>query len=258
MTIDFSILPPTDQLSPSLGILGGMGPLASASFLQELLRHIPVKKDRDYPRIVLDSNPHIPSRSRAYLYGEASPLPGMIAACRELEAYKPEYIAIPCNNAQAWITELQQEIKTPIVNIFETAVDSLRNNLRHPCPVVVLGGAVTHGKQSYKPYLKRAGFTYQKISEALQKQVEDFIETAKLAYSPAISMPGHNSAELLAGKFENLIKTVTTVHSQAAVILGCTEFGLVPSSLRDIRIIDSMTEYAVAVAQLLTRKKEAA
>ncbi|MDR2695809.1 MAG: aspartate/glutamate racemase family protein [Deltaproteobacteria bacterium] len=230
--------PPPKTKSKTIGILGGMGPLASAEFLWKLLECIPANKDWDYPRIILDSNTHIPSRSRAYAYNEDSPLPGMIAACRQLEQYSPTCIALPCNSAQAWLAELQTSLATPVLNIFQAVTEKLQCDFSPDRPVMVLGGAITYGRDTYKPYIEKAGFHYHKLDEAIQKNVESFIESAKKTFISG------DLAQLTA-KCKNILETAcSTTNIHPIFIFGCTEFGMVADTIKDHYFIDSLHAYA--------------
>lgn len=225
----------------TIGILGGMGPLASAQFLREVLDNIPAKKDWEYPRIILDSNPHIPSRSRAWLYNETSPLPGMIAACKKLEKYNVKFIALPCNSAQCWLEPLQHSIKTQIVDIRKITVDNLVRDFPSVKQAIVFGSAVTLGTDGYKQYLENAGLEYIKPDADYQKDIESFIELAKL----------NSSENQLKENFLRLLQKMED--KNCAVILACTEFGLLGKSLREITIpyVNSLSSYAKRCAELV-------
>src|ERR1700736_4074186 len=100
-----------------VGVLGGMGPHATAAFFRTLLNITPAQKDWDHLRVVIDDNPHIPSRTRSLLFGEASPVPGMLESCKKLESYPVDLIALPCNSAAVFLPELQPQLRVPILNI---------------------------------------------------------------------------------------------------------------------------------------------
>lgn len=215
--------------------------MASAQFLREVLDNIPVKKDWEYPRIILDSNPHIPSRSRAWLYNEPSPLPGMIAACKKLEEYNVKFIALPCNSAQCWLEPLQHSIGTQIVDIRKTTVDSLVRGFPSVRRAIVFGSVVTLGKDSYKQYLENVGIEYVKPDADHQKDIESFIELAKL----------NSSENQLKEKFLGLLQNMRD--KNCAVILACTEFGLLGNSLQGMTIpcVNSLSSYAKRCAELV-------
>ena len=96
-----------------IGVLGGMGPYATTMFMNNVYDQTNAEKDWDHVRLVVDSNPHVPSRSRAILYGETSPLEGMIDSCLKLQNYPVDLIVIPCNSAHFWIEEVKQKVKHP-------------------------------------------------------------------------------------------------------------------------------------------------
>jgi aspartate racemase len=94
---------PRDAL---VGVLGGMGPLATADFLQKLARSTPVGGDADHVRTVTWSDPSTPDRTRALLGLGCSPVPAMQAGVERLVEAGAEILVIPCNTAHAFLPEL--------------------------------------------------------------------------------------------------------------------------------------------------------
>jgi aspartate racemase len=226
--------------SKTVGILGGMGPYASSSFLQEILNNTPVNNDRDHLRIILDSNPHIPSRTRAILYGEESPLQGMIDSCRQLSNYPVDFIVLPCNSASAWIDELREHISVPILNIIEITVKKISQCIPAPAKIAVWGGRVTWQKESYRKYLGNiTGMTYIQHTENIQNQIESFIERIKL------NKIEHN----LISEINTLAKYFLNTLEVNCIILGCTEFGCIPRESYDFPCINSLSVYADEVVR---------
>ena len=89
-----------------------MGPHASNKFMDLIYSHKKLKKDHLYPRIILDSNTKIPSRSRALIFNEKSPVNEMIKSANKLYQFGVNAIAIPCNTAHIWIDILQKKSKS--------------------------------------------------------------------------------------------------------------------------------------------------
>ena len=52
-----------------LGVLGGMGPAASAEFMRLLAEKAPAERDQEHPRVILYSDSMIPNRT-AFLEGK--------------------------------------------------------------------------------------------------------------------------------------------------------------------------------------------
>ena len=49
-----------------IGILGGMGPKATAELFFRIIKATPAKKDQDHLRIIVFNNPKIPDRTEVY------------------------------------------------------------------------------------------------------------------------------------------------------------------------------------------------
>ncbi len=105
-----------------LGVVGGVGPSATVDFMDKIIRHTPASRDQDHIRMIVDHDPTIPDRT-AYLLGEgADPTASILAACKRLEAYGADLIAIPCNTAHVFIESIQPALTIPIINmLLETA-----------------------------------------------------------------------------------------------------------------------------------------
>lgn len=226
--------------SKTVGILGGMGPYATISFYQILLAATPVTKDWDHLRVIIDVNPHIPSRSRHHLYGEESPVPAMIESCRRLEKYPVDFIAIPCNSACCFISELQSHIAIRMLNIIEIATSSMANRFPAVRRVAVVGGVTTYERRIYEPFLNAQGIEYVHHPVEIQRESETLIEMIKI-----------NTPEVeVAVRFQSLIQSIHQVCGIDAIIQGCTEFGCMNSAKTSIPIIDSSRELAHEVVKL--------
>jgi len=111
-----------------IGILGGMGPEATADLFLKIIKATSVKRDQDHLRIIIDNNPKIPERTAAILGKGESPLKQLLETLSNLEKAGAEIIAIPCNTAHHYYRELQESTKTTIINmISETAAYIHRN-----------------------------------------------------------------------------------------------------------------------------------
>ena len=110
------------SMSKTIGILGGMGPMATADLLIKIIQNTPARLDQDHPRIIIDNNPKIPSRIQAILAATEDPLSEMVKSGLFLEKAGVDFILIPCCTAHFWLKELQQRVKAPIYNMIEATV----------------------------------------------------------------------------------------------------------------------------------------
>src|SRR5215210_2830189 len=109
-----------------LGVLGGMGPMATADFFRKLIEETPAERDEDHVPVVVYSVPQIPDRVGAITHGTESPLPQMIAGIMALRKLEVGCVAIACNTAHHWYEELQRASGIPILHIADAACDELR------------------------------------------------------------------------------------------------------------------------------------
>lgn len=223
-----------------VGILGGMGPYATLAFYQTLLDLTPAAKDWDHLRVIIDVNPHIPSRSRHHLYGEPSPVPAMIESCRRLEAYPVDFIVVPCNSASYFLPQVQTAVRIPLLNIMEVTTNALSEQLPQARRVAVLSAVVPYAHRTYEPFLKVHGLEYVQHASPIQRQSEEVIELIKL----------NTPKEAVASKFQNLIHTIHQDYEVDAVILGCTEFSCLGTVSTDVPLIDSSRELARATVRI--------
>ncbi|HRZ88514.1 MAG TPA: aspartate/glutamate racemase family protein, partial [Spirochaetia bacterium] len=82
-----------------LGILGGMGPEATADFFRKVVDATPAAKDQDHIHILVNCDPSIPDRTENILGRGPDPLPALIEAGKRLAAAGATVGAIPCMTA---------------------------------------------------------------------------------------------------------------------------------------------------------------
>ena len=106
-------------MKKTIGILGGMGPLATADLYRKIVLLTDAGCDNDHIRVFIDSNCRIPDRTAAILSGGADPLPEMASALRNLEKCGAECIIMPCNTAHYFLPALQAQTAIPFISMLE-------------------------------------------------------------------------------------------------------------------------------------------
>ena len=102
-----------------LGILGGMGTIATAHFFKVLAERVRAEKDQDYPRIIIDNNPNIPDRTAAITGRGESPVDEIVISLKNLESAGAQVIAMPCISAHYYYDEIAGSIAVPLINMIE-------------------------------------------------------------------------------------------------------------------------------------------
>jgi aspartate racemase len=198
-----------------LGVLGGMGPLASAHFMVRLTLLTPAASDQDHIPTILWSDPRVPDRTAARLAGGADPLPVLLRGIRGLEAADCGAIAIPCNTAHGWYAAMQAATTLPILHIVDAAAAELVRLGVPDGPIGVMGTAATLDMRLYQQGLEGRGW---------RCLVPEAAEMAELV-TPAIGLVKANRvAEAYAPLAEAARRLVG--RGARAVVLGCTEIPL--------------------------------
>ena len=106
-------------MQKTIGILGGMGPLATADLYRKIVLLTQANCDNDHIRVYIDSNAHIQDRTGAILNGGESPVAEMTSALRNLEKCGADCIIMPCNTAHYFLPELQAKTSVPFINMLQ-------------------------------------------------------------------------------------------------------------------------------------------
>ncbi len=216
------------QSSPVLGILGGLGPMATAYFYELLIAHTQVQCDQDHIDILINSHASTPDRT-AFITGasDQDPLSVMVADLRRMEAYGAELVAIPCNTAHYFFDKLKVSTNLPLLNIMEETACKLSSIGVHKAGILATDGTIMTG--TYDRYLSTHGIDCVRPSANDQKTVMQIIyEQIKRGLAPDL--------DAFCSVIENLR------HEGAeAIILGCTELSLIKKQYSvPIYCIDSL------------------
>lgn len=224
----------TDKL---LGVLGGMGPLASAQFMLRLTLLTPAARDQDHIPAVLWSDPRVPDRTAARLAGGADPLPWLLRGIRGLEAAGCGAIAIPCNTAHGWFAEMQAATALPLLHIVEASAEELAAQGIAGGTIGVLGTAATLAMRLYQQRFEARGYACLVPDAAAMERL----------VSPAIALVKANRvAEALAPLAEAAADLAA--RGARAVVLGCTEIplGIAAGPALPFPVVDSIDALARA------------
>lgn len=143
-----------------IGVLGGMGPLATLDFLHKLLQARAALRDQDHVPTVTWNVPQIPDRQQALAGRGEDPLPAMAEGVARLDAAGATCIAIPCNTAHAWHSALSARSRVPILHIVDATVQALLAGHRGGGHIGLIAtrGALDQGL--YQSRLEAAGLDY--------------------------------------------------------------------------------------------------
>jgi aspartate racemase len=235
---------------PRIGILGGMGPLASAEFMVRLVHATPAQVDQEHFPTTLDATPQIPDRPSALEGRGPDPTSAIVEVIRRLEQAGCAVIAMPCNTVHHWYERLQAETQLPILHIADAVAAELRERLPNAKRVGILGSTVT----------TRLGIFSNRLGTAWEWVYASEDELAKLV------MPGVaavKAGDLVKGRELFLSATRQLAKRELDVLVyACTEIPVVlkPEDV-GVPVIDSMdalAKYTIRYARGLERTKVSA
>lgn len=206
-------------MSKKLGILGGMGPLATADFFYKLTLASKANRDQDHIETIIYSATKTPDRSSSIMRGGESPLPAMIEGVRLLENAGASVIAIPCNTAHYWHGDLVARSHVPILHIAECACDALGGLREAVTTVGLLATSGTLHTKIYQSQIERRGFA---LGIPTMVEQNDFVE-------PAIALVKAGEIPEACALLDRAIQALVS-RGADRIIMGCTE---IPLALRD-------------------------
>lgn len=193
-----------------IGIVGGMGPMATVELFRLLVENTKSDSDRGHMRIFIDNNPQIPDRTAAVMKKGPSPVPEIISSVHGLERLGADIILIPCNTSHTFFDELQAASGATLINMVEETVSVLKAAGVSRVGVLATDGTLLGGV--YKQQLDRCGIGAVYPDEAEQREVMRFI------YDGVKS----GCSDYDASAFQRIVDRLYREGAQV-LILGCTE-----------------------------------
>lgn len=106
-------------MKKSIGIIGGMGPIATVDLFQKIIRLTKARSDHEHIHIYVDCNPSIPDRTAALLQSGESPVPMIRESAQKLIAMGADILLLPCNTSHAFYNEITEGLTVPLINMVE-------------------------------------------------------------------------------------------------------------------------------------------
>ncbi|MDB5765073.1 MAG: aspartate racemase [Herminiimonas sp.] len=226
-----------------VGVLGGMGPLATLD-LEEKLRQAalaidPCKTDQDNIGIISFNMPHAINDRTEYLNridknevpeqewndhllssNPENPLWGLLSVAKALENAGAHFLIMPCNTAHMYHPVLESQLDVPILHIADAALEALQQAKPGATKVGLLAttGTVNNGL-----YTDRANINYPEVEWVYPDPKSQKDEVMKGIYD------GVKKNDMALGKssFQSVMWRMIHGENPDAIVLGCTEIPLV-------------------------------
>ncbi|MFC7219629.1 aspartate/glutamate racemase family protein [Streptomyces polyrhachis] len=229
----------------ALGVLGGMGPAASAGFLQTVYETAAEQagsfSEQALPRCLLDSDPAFPDRTEAIRAGgEAEFTRRLSSRLAGLEALGATCIVVACVTAHHFLHRLEPARRARVISLVDVIIDELE----------ALGGderlllVATHGTREAR-ILEQAG----RWPAVAHRVVFPRPQAQEVLHRLLYRLKGEPVTDELAARFTE----IAAEHGCQGLIAGCTEVHLLTRRLRGSgpRIVDPLLTIAIQLKSLL-------
>ncbi len=208
----------------TIGILGGMGPMATVEFFRRLVDATPARTDQEHLHILIDNDPRVPDRTDAILRSGPSPIEALAAMAKRLERAGADLLAMPCNTAHVYLEELRASVSIPVLDMIRETVATID---RSPVGLLATDGTLRAGL--YQRACEDGGIRVVVPDPADQRSVMGAIERIKRGESPRRVEEG----------IASIVRRLEEEGAKA-IVAGCTEISLVPGDGTPLPWIDAL------------------
>lgn len=226
-------------MQKTIGIIGGMGPLATYDLFKKIIDKTDAKVDQEHVRICIDCNTNIPDRTKAIVSGGENPIPEMVKSGIRLQSMGADVLVMPCNTAHFFYEQLVPFFNVPLLNMLtETAIQLHQKNI-HKVGLLATDG--TLASNVYHQVLTTQGIQLATPSARGQASVMNLIYNGVKAANWGLDLTTfHETLEELFHQGAELL------------LLGCTELPLAFEKFQiDKPIIDPTTVLAEAAIRFV-------
>lgn len=197
-----------------LGVIGGLGPIATAHFMELIINMTDAQVDQQHLPMIVYNMPYIPDRT-AYILDNTQddPLPEMLRIGELLHRQGAYCIAIPCVTAHYFFDRLEAGIPAPLINGVRETVRHLKENGIEKVGIMATSGTVCSG--IFHQELELQGLEPIAPDEKAQEDVMHLIFQNIKAGKPV--------------EMDRFYTAAASLRRQGAqaIILGCTELSLI-------------------------------
>lgn len=199
-----------------LGVLGGMGPLATSVFFKRLIENTVAQKDQEHIDVVILNHATLPDRTEAILSGNEKEFLDEVK--KDLEIFKSanvSSIVIPCNTSHYFFDSIQAMTEINIMNMVEKTIEFIDTKIELNKKVAILATDGTILSRVYENECEKHHIECYIPPKEIQKDIMNMIYSIK-------SNPEYDSNEL-----NIIIRDLITHQKCTSVVLGCTELSCV-------------------------------
>lgn len=226
-----------------MGVLGGMGPQATIEFMKRVMNHTNAHDDIDHLRMIVDSNPKVPSRIAAIIEKKGGE-PGVVLAemAKGLEAAGAQFLVITCNTAHYYLEDIRAAASIPVLNVIQLSAAKLSQALGKKAKIGVLASPAIQQIALFEKTFHQYDLS---LAYPDPKEQENLLAIIRAVKAGALSQAEQKA-------YEQIAKSLLDNHGVKGIIVACTELSLLPLPRRKTLIIDTLdvlVEAAISTAK---------
>ena len=223
-------------MNKTLGIIGGMGPLATVKLFEMIVLMTRANSDQEHIRILIDNNTSVPDRT-IYILNMVGDDPRieLKKSAQNLEKAGADFLVMPCNTAHYFYDEITQEIGIPFINMIEETAIYVKDNYKSIDKIGLLATEGTIKARVYDDIFNKYGIEVLKPSKETQAYVTELIYNIK--------------EDIAQESLDGFYKAMDDLKSQGVgvFVAGCTEISVAIDLYRlEGNIIDAMKILAIS------------
>ena len=207
-----------------LGVIGGMGPLATVSFYERVVLNTAAKCDNEHIDMVVLSHASMPDRTKCIIENRGGEFLEVIKKdFKILEDIGVKAVAIPCNTSHYFFDEFKKFTGLRIINMIEETILEVKK--RGIEKIAVFGTLGTLNSKVYEKYANQHGILVKEVSPEDKQSVMDIIYDIK----ETNCLDGRRFVDILSRYCDD----------ETVGIIACTELSLLDIP-EDINTIDAL------------------
>jgi aspartate racemase len=132
-------------LQKSIGIIGGMGPLATSDLFKKIIDLTDAKSDQEHIHIYVDCNTNIPDRTKAILGGGDDPVPELVRSGVRLQSMGADVLVMPCNTAHYFYDRITPFFDIPLLNMLKETAKEINKRQISKIGLLATDGTIQSG-----------------------------------------------------------------------------------------------------------------
>lgn len=196
----------------SLGIIGGMGSLATVNFFKELIENDVANSDNEHINTIILNHATLPDRTTCILNNSLDFVTEIAKDLEIMNKVGVKAIAIPCNTSHYFYNYYKNYTDIPVLNMIELTIKEIKKLGYDNACVFATKGTIKSGL--YRMYAEKNGINIVDIDENDADSVMEIIYGIK------------STGNLKEVEFNDLISKY--IDAETIGVIACTELSVIP------------------------------